>query len=75
MFAVQFLSEAGPNTELVWFLWALLGFVFLMVAVGWLTSLKNGGKPAARHEAVKPSSKTEEPRSRKSKSQRIVRKK
>lgn len=38
MFFMQFLSEAGPNTELAYLFWWALGFFFLMVIVGWLVS-------------------------------------
>lgn len=45
MFAVQFLSEAGPDTSLAWMLWVALGFFFLMVAVGWWASKRKGTQP------------------------------
>lgn len=38
MFVARFLEEAGPNTELSWLLYVVLGFFLLMVIVGWLTS-------------------------------------
>lgn len=38
MFALQLLSEEGPNTELAFLLWWGLGFFFLMVIIGWLVS-------------------------------------
>ena len=51
MYALYLLSEEGPNTSLSWLLWIALGFFFLMVVVGWLTSRNKGSKPAVRHEA------------------------
>ena len=38
MFVLQILSEEGPNTELAWLLWGVLGFLFLMIVIGWLAS-------------------------------------
>lgn len=38
MFALQILSEEGPNTELAFLLWWVLGFFFMMVVIGWLAS-------------------------------------
>jgi hypothetical protein len=40
MLFMNLLSEAGPNTELSWLLWWVLGFFFLMVIVGWWQSGK-----------------------------------
>jgi len=45
------MSEEGPNTELSWLLFAALGFFFLMVIVGWLTSRRNDEQVEAGHEA------------------------
>jgi large subunit ribosomal protein L17 len=45
MFALQFLSEEGPNTELVGLLLVVLGIFFLIVIIGWLASRNQ--KPAA----------------------------
>ena len=59
MFLIHLVEEAGPNTELAWLLFAALGFFFLMVVVGWWTSLRNGGKPESRHEAHGHSEKKE----------------
>lgn len=44
MYAIRFLAEEGPNTELSWLLFAALGFFLLMIVVGWLTSRGNGGQ-------------------------------
>ena len=51
MYAIRFLSEAGPNTELSWLLFAALGFFLLIIIVGWLTSRRNGEQPEVKHEA------------------------
>ena len=53
MYAIHFLSEEGPNTELSWLLFIVLGFFLLMVIVGWLTSRRNGGQAEILHEAHK----------------------
>jgi len=51
MYAINFLSEEGPNTELSWLLFIGLGFLLLMIIVGWLTSRRNGGQAEVRQEA------------------------
>lgn len=51
MFLVRLSEEAGPNTELLWLLLVALGFFFLMVIVGWLTSLRKGSEPEVRQDA------------------------
>jgi len=51
MYAIHFLSEEGPNTELSWLLFIVLGFLLLMIIVGWLTSRRNGGQAEIQHEA------------------------
>jgi large subunit ribosomal protein L17 len=51
VYALQLLSEEGPNTSLSWLLWIALLFFFLMVVVGWLTSRNKGSKPEVQHEA------------------------
>lgn len=38
MLFMKLLSEEGPNTELAPLLWWVLGFFFLMVVIGWLSS-------------------------------------
>ncbi|RJP53203.1 MAG: hypothetical protein C4583_05200 [Anaerolineaceae bacterium] len=43
MLFMKLLSEEGPNTELAFLLWWVLGFFFLMVVIGWLAS--RGQKP------------------------------
>jgi hypothetical protein len=40
MLFMNLLSEDGPNTELSWLLWWVLGFFFLMVIIGWWQSGK-----------------------------------
>ena len=47
MYLVQLMSEEGPNTELSWLLYVVLGFFLLMVIVGWLTSRRNDGQVEA----------------------------
>jgi large subunit ribosomal protein L17 len=50
--ALILLSEgSGPDTSLSWLLWVALGFFFLMVVVGWLTSRNKGSQPAVQPEA------------------------
>jgi len=51
MYAIHFLSEEGPNTELSWLLFIVLGFLLLMIIIGWLTSRRNGGQAEIQHEA------------------------
>lgn len=38
MHFIKILSGEIPNTELGWLLYVALGFFFLMVVVGWITS-------------------------------------
>jgi hypothetical protein len=49
MLFMKLLSEEGPNTELVWLLWALLGFFALIVVIGWLASLNQKPTEAPAH--------------------------
>lgn len=53
MLALQLLSEGveGPNTELLWILWILLGFFALAVVFGWISSLRKPGQVGAEAEA------------------------
>ena len=60
MFALTFLSEAGPDTSLVWLLYIVLAFMFLMVVAGWLVSRKEQDQPEVRHEAKKSAKKDAE---------------
>ena len=53
MYALYLLSEESPNSSLSWLLWIALGFFFLMVVVGWLTSRNKGGNPEVQHEVHK----------------------
>jgi hypothetical protein len=53
MFA-SFVAAEGPNTELLWLLYAGLGFLLLVVLTGWLTSPKETGQAQTREEARKP---------------------
>lgn len=54
MHALHLLSGGGegPNTELLWVLWALLGFFALAVVSGWLSSLRKPEQAGAESEAV-----------------------
>ena len=51
MLALQILSEGGPDSSLSGLLLLVLGFFFLIVVVGWLTSLNKVSKPEVQHEA------------------------
>ena len=52
MQALILLSEgSGPDTSLSWLLWVALGFFFLIVVVGWLTSRNKGSRLEVQHEA------------------------
>lgn len=51
MYAVTFLAEEGPNTELSWLLFIALAFFLLMIIVGWLTGRRGGEQAEAAHEA------------------------
>ncbi len=59
MFAFRLLSEGGegPNTELQWLLLAGIAFFFLIVIVGWWTSLRKPEQAEAGHEAKKSAKK------------------
>ena len=41
MLAMYSLQEAGPNTDLAWLLFVVLGFFLLIVIIGWLVSRQN----------------------------------
>lgn len=41
MLFMELLSEEGPNTELGWLLWVVLGFFALIVLIGWWQSGKS----------------------------------
>jgi DNA polymerase/3'-5' exonuclease PolX len=56
MFA-SFLAAEGPNTELLWLLYAGLAFFFLVIVVGWLTSLGKQERVEVKVEAVKSNQK------------------
>lgn len=49
MLAMKLLEEAGPNTELSWLLFVVLGFFFLMVIVGWWVSTRKEEQPEVAH--------------------------
>jgi len=50
MYWMKLISEEGPNTDLLWLLFVALGFFFLIVIVGWLTSRQNDEQVEAVHE-------------------------
>ena len=54
MFALRFLSEGGegPNTELLWLLYAGISFFFLAIAAGWWSGPKKQAEPEILHEAL-----------------------
>lgn len=56
MFA-SFLAAEGPNTELLWLLYAGLAFFFLVIVIGWLSSLRKRDLSKVKVEAAKPSPK------------------
>lgn len=51
MYAIRFLAEEGPNTELAWLLFVALGFFLLMIIVGWLTSRRSTEQTEVAHES------------------------
>lgn len=54
MFALRLLSEGGeaPNTELLWVLWILLGFLALAVIIGWWAGSRKPKQIEAESEAT-----------------------
>ena len=50
MYAIVFLQEGGPNTELAWLFYVFLAFFLLMVIVGWWVSRRGGGQPETTPE-------------------------
>jgi hypothetical protein len=53
MGALRFLSEGGggPNTELLWLLFILIGFLAVVVAIGWRAGSSNQGQAGAGQDA------------------------
>ena len=51
MYAIRFLAEEGPNTELSWLLFVGLGFFLLMIVVGWLTSSRSAEQAEVTHDS------------------------
>ena len=51
MWALRFFSEVGPDGSLLWLLWWVLGFLFVVIIVGWLSSRNNGSGSEVKHEA------------------------
>lgn len=58
MLVLRLLAEGGegPNTELLWLLWILLGFFALTVIVGWVAASRKPKQAAMEVEAVHSSS-------------------
>jgi predicted flap endonuclease-1-like 5' DNA nuclease len=54
MLALRLLAEGGegPNTELLWLLWVLLGFFALVVIAGWVAASRKPKQAAVKAEAV-----------------------
>lgn len=50
MLALRLPAES-PNTELLWLLYAGLGFFLLVILTGWLTSPQETGQARTRDEA------------------------
>lgn len=51
MYAIRFLAEEGPNTELSWLLFVALGFFLLIIIVGWLTSNRSKEQAEVAHDS------------------------
>jgi uncharacterized membrane protein len=51
MYAIRFLAEEGPNTELSWLLFIALAFFLLMIIVGWLTSGRGAEQAEVTHDS------------------------
>lgn len=51
MYAIRFLAEEGPNTELSWLLFVALGFFLLIIIVGWLTSNRSTEQAEVAHDS------------------------
>jgi hypothetical protein len=62
MLALRLLAEGaeGPNTELLWLLYAGLAFFLLVILFGWWGSSRKQEQVQVKHEAVKPSAKKKE---------------
>lgn len=55
MLFIKLLSEGGPNAELAWLLWIVLGIFALAIVVGWVASLNKGSveEPVRAHSNEK----------------------
>lgn len=51
MYALNSLLQEGPNTNLAWLLWIVLGFFVLMVLVGWWANRNQGKQVEVQAEA------------------------
>lgn len=45
-------GETGPNTELLWVLWILLGFFALTIVVGWVAATRKPKQVPVKVEAM-----------------------
>jgi len=45
VYALNLLSQEGPNTSLAWLLWVALAFFVIIIVVGWLVSRNRTEKP------------------------------
>jgi hypothetical protein len=54
MYVLRFLSEGGegPNTELLWLLYAGISFFFLVIVTGWWSASRKPAEPQPRHEEI-----------------------
>jgi hypothetical protein len=61
MLALRLLAEGaeGPNTELLWLVYAGLAFFFLVILFGWWGSSRKQEQVEVKHEAVQPSAEKE----------------
>ncbi len=51
MLALNFLSDGGPDSSLLWLLLWVLGFFFLIIVVGWMVSGNKGNNSNVQPEA------------------------
>ena len=51
MYALNLLSEGGPNASLSWLLWVVLGIFLLIVLIGWWVSRNKGEQVEVQPEA------------------------
>jgi hypothetical protein len=51
VYALNLLSEEGPNTSMSWLLWVVLGIFVVIVLVGWWVSRNKGEQVEVKEEA------------------------